>query len=241
MFSTEDSPRGLGRTLGKRVGGNPSRVRISYPPPAPSRAYEGPDRTAAGTFVVPPPDRAVGSAADDAARDVHAAGGRRAPRQGDLKIGGAGQHPPPPASFASPVTGPGSEQSGSPFSRRQAPSFRASVRSSAGVPEAGLSGGVEVTGPYTAPAPVGTTTLLPPASPTRAATPPGHFPGAYHPFGSHSSSRSRAPTLTCTFTSHCGCRPGPAGAPKSFFFDLPFTGSGADRRGFTFLLGSVRS
>lgn len=31
---TEDSPRGLGRTLGKRVGGNPSRVRISYPPPA---------------------------------------------------------------------------------------------------------------------------------------------------------------------------------------------------------------
>src|SRR5439155_17555218 len=31
----EDSPRGLGRTLGKRVGGNPSRVRISYPPPLP--------------------------------------------------------------------------------------------------------------------------------------------------------------------------------------------------------------
>lgn len=29
----EDSPSGLGRTLGKRVGGNPSRVRISYPPP----------------------------------------------------------------------------------------------------------------------------------------------------------------------------------------------------------------
>lgn len=36
--STEDSPRGLGRTLGKRVGGNPSRVRISYPPPVPHRA-----------------------------------------------------------------------------------------------------------------------------------------------------------------------------------------------------------
>ena len=34
-WPTEDSPRGLGRTLGKRVGGNPSRVRISYPPPAP--------------------------------------------------------------------------------------------------------------------------------------------------------------------------------------------------------------
>src|SRR3982751_697519 len=31
---TEDSPSGLGRTLGKRVGGNPSRVRISYPPPS---------------------------------------------------------------------------------------------------------------------------------------------------------------------------------------------------------------
>src|SRR5215470_10169240 len=29
----EDSPSGLGRTLGKRVGGNPSGVRISYPPP----------------------------------------------------------------------------------------------------------------------------------------------------------------------------------------------------------------
>jgi hypothetical protein len=29
----EDSPRGLGRTLGKRVGIKPSRVRISYPPP----------------------------------------------------------------------------------------------------------------------------------------------------------------------------------------------------------------
>jgi hypothetical protein len=29
---TEDSPRGLGRTLGKRVGIKPSRVRISYPP-----------------------------------------------------------------------------------------------------------------------------------------------------------------------------------------------------------------
>src|SRR2546429_4976922 len=30
--STEDSPRGLGRTLGKRVRLTPSRVRISYPP-----------------------------------------------------------------------------------------------------------------------------------------------------------------------------------------------------------------
>src|SRR3954467_10664960 len=35
---TEDSPRGLGRTLGKRVGFTPSRVRISYPPPVPHRA-----------------------------------------------------------------------------------------------------------------------------------------------------------------------------------------------------------
>src|SRR5580704_4505988 len=33
-FPAEDSPSGLGRTLGKRVGGNPSRVRISYPPPS---------------------------------------------------------------------------------------------------------------------------------------------------------------------------------------------------------------
>src|SRR6201997_5343561 len=32
-FRAEDSPSGLGRTLGKRVGGNASRVRISHPPP----------------------------------------------------------------------------------------------------------------------------------------------------------------------------------------------------------------
>ena len=31
--SAEDSHSGLGRTLGKRVGGNPSRVRIPHPPP----------------------------------------------------------------------------------------------------------------------------------------------------------------------------------------------------------------
>src|SRR5580704_3778450 len=33
-YPAEVSPSGLGRTLGKRVGGNPSRVRISYPPPS---------------------------------------------------------------------------------------------------------------------------------------------------------------------------------------------------------------
>ncbi len=44
LFAAEDSPSGLGRTLGKRVGGNPSRVRISYPPHPPVRADEGPDR-----------------------------------------------------------------------------------------------------------------------------------------------------------------------------------------------------
>ena len=31
-------PRTVTRTVGKRVGGNPSRVRISYPPPVPHRA-----------------------------------------------------------------------------------------------------------------------------------------------------------------------------------------------------------
>ena len=31
--AAEDSPSGLWRTLGKRVGGNPSRVRIPHPPP----------------------------------------------------------------------------------------------------------------------------------------------------------------------------------------------------------------
>ena len=35
----EDSPSGLGRTLGKRVGGNPSRVRIPYPPRLPSQRF----------------------------------------------------------------------------------------------------------------------------------------------------------------------------------------------------------
>ena len=34
FWLAEDSPRGLGRTLGKRVGIKPSRVRISYPPPS---------------------------------------------------------------------------------------------------------------------------------------------------------------------------------------------------------------
>src|SRR4051812_22854607 len=34
-LAAEDSPSGLGRTLGKRVGGNPSRVRISHPPQRP--------------------------------------------------------------------------------------------------------------------------------------------------------------------------------------------------------------
>ena len=40
--STEDSPRGLGRTLGKRVGLTPSRVRISYPPPPEQHKRTGP-------------------------------------------------------------------------------------------------------------------------------------------------------------------------------------------------------
>ena len=34
IAAMEDSPSGLWRTLGKRVGFTPSRVRISYPPPA---------------------------------------------------------------------------------------------------------------------------------------------------------------------------------------------------------------
>ena len=45
-FSAEDSPRGLGRTLGKRVGFTPSRVRISYPPPRlPVKRPSGPHRS----------------------------------------------------------------------------------------------------------------------------------------------------------------------------------------------------
>jgi hypothetical protein len=47
----EDSPSGLWRTLGKRVGFTPSGVRIPHPPPA-----EGPHRTVRA-FVVPGPAR----------------------------------------------------------------------------------------------------------------------------------------------------------------------------------------
>ena len=61
-FATEVSPSGLGRTLGKRVGGNPSRVRISYPPRATaSTPWSG----AVGVFtdldrrVIPPQLRPV--------------------------------------------------------------------------------------------------------------------------------------------------------------------------------------
>ncbi|WP_442814722.1 hypothetical protein [Streptomyces sp. NBC_01198] len=42
LCAADQDPDGLGRTpgrtVGKRVGGNPSRVRISYPPPVPHRA-----------------------------------------------------------------------------------------------------------------------------------------------------------------------------------------------------------
>jgi hypothetical protein len=37
-FRAEDSPRGLWRSLGKRVGCKPSRVRIPHPPPGGKRA-----------------------------------------------------------------------------------------------------------------------------------------------------------------------------------------------------------
>src|SRR2546426_5399417 len=43
--SAEDSPRGLGRTLGKRVGLTPSRVRISYPPLHPGGHPQAVDST----------------------------------------------------------------------------------------------------------------------------------------------------------------------------------------------------
>src|SRR5215218_9165843 len=44
IFRAEDSPRGLWRSLGKRVGCKPSRVRIPHPPPhygAPNRSCRG--------------------------------------------------------------------------------------------------------------------------------------------------------------------------------------------------------
>src|SRR5262245_57735412 len=40
-FFAEDSPSGLGRTLGKRVGLTPSRVRISYPPQREAHRWAG--------------------------------------------------------------------------------------------------------------------------------------------------------------------------------------------------------
>src|SRR3954451_14327714 len=46
---------GLGRTLGKRVGGNPSRVRISHPPPSPVPVRE-PVQTVARRPEVAIPD-----------------------------------------------------------------------------------------------------------------------------------------------------------------------------------------
>ncbi len=49
-FAAEDSPSGLGRTLGKRVGGNPSRVRISYPPPSLTGLNVGPHRSGGGAL-----------------------------------------------------------------------------------------------------------------------------------------------------------------------------------------------
>src|SRR5205823_5921999 len=49
--SAEDSPRGLGRTLGKRVGLTPSRVRISYPPPV--RTSAGPARSRPAPTLLP--------------------------------------------------------------------------------------------------------------------------------------------------------------------------------------------
>lgn len=52
---TEDSPSGLGRTLGKRVGGNPSRVRIPYPPHP--RPDSKPSRRARGVHATFPPAR----------------------------------------------------------------------------------------------------------------------------------------------------------------------------------------
>ena len=44
-FRAEDSPRGLWRSLGKRVGFTPSRVRIPHPPPLVSKGNRRPDLT----------------------------------------------------------------------------------------------------------------------------------------------------------------------------------------------------
>src|SRR5215203_6081961 len=47
-FRAEDSPRGLWRSLGKRVGCKPSRVRIPHPPPLVSTRKRRPDLTDPG-------------------------------------------------------------------------------------------------------------------------------------------------------------------------------------------------
>jgi hypothetical protein len=51
-FPAEDSPRGLGRTLGKRVGIKPSRVRISYPPPPSSSRNARPSGRGPGRALI---------------------------------------------------------------------------------------------------------------------------------------------------------------------------------------------
>ena len=65
--AAEDSPSGLGRTIGNRVGGDPSRVQIPYPPPprgghplpgAPLWHARGREPQAAGPEFSPPRGRA---------------------------------------------------------------------------------------------------------------------------------------------------------------------------------------
>ena len=120
---TEDSPSGLWRTLGKRVGCKPSGVRIPHPPPPDPGTASG-----SGVFVActPPdlrPPRVLPAREPSAPRASLGASSRSPPvpsgPSGALRTGGAvllcvaervvskpGQAPPPPTGTVARPSGP---------------------------------------------------------------------------------------------------------------------------------------
>ena len=120
---TEDSPSGLWRTLGKRVGCKPSGVRIPHPPPPDPGTASG-----SGVFVActPPdlrPPRVLPAREPSAPRAALGASSRSPPvpsgPSGALRTGGAvllcvaervvskpGQAPPPPTGTVARPSGP---------------------------------------------------------------------------------------------------------------------------------------
>ena len=95
--AAEDSPSGLGRTLGKRVGGNPSRVRIPHPPLT-RRMHTPPGLASLGVYAHGGPvvifrdggRRSAAAGAEDTAADL--AGQRSASRPEKALEGLRAQH-----------------------------------------------------------------------------------------------------------------------------------------------------